>query len=420
MWPRKFMPVASQRLLFALLCFASLTVWVRQFWAVAAFQAGILILYASGAERIPIRYAAPVLALPLIGLVQLVTSQTSVASMTVEAVLHWGSLAAVFALTRYACQDARARSAFLTGAGAFGAAMSVLCLLQLHTSGGRFLWYFDTGLEGAIYASFGSYNNWAQFAELVLPITIWKIGNCQGRNALWAVSSGLLAASVAATGARAGTLICAALALASLGSLARSRGVPRGRLTVPLLAAPAAAIAFTMLAGTDLIWKRFHQEAPYEDRMQYLLSSIELVRDRPLLGWGLGTWPLVYPHKARIDDSVFVNRAHNDWAEAAADGGFIFLLALAAPLLWSVKWIWGKPWALGIAGVVVHAWVDYPFPRSGVSAWLFAMAGALWAAGETERSEESSETDASAFARPRTRDRASNTVASQEARGTSD
>lgn len=373
------MPSASQRLLFALLCFASLTVWVRESWAAAAFQAGIFILFASRAGSIPVRALLPVVALPAIGLLQLACGISAVPSYTVEAVLHWASLAAVFVLARGCCAEEADRAGFLSGMAAFGAAMSVLCLLQLNTSQGRFLWYFDSGLT-AIFASFGSYNNWAQFAELMLPLAIWKIADTREKGPVWAAASGLMAASVAATGARAGTLICMVLALTSLAALARSNATARRKLAVPLLLAPVAALAFTMIAGTDLVWKRLHQEAPYHDRMQYLLSSVDLIRERPVLGWGLGTWPLVYPQKARIDDSVFVNRAHNDWAEYTADGGFVFLAALAFPFLSALPWMWRNPWALGILGVLVHAWVDYPFPRAGVSAWLFALLGALYAA----------------------------------------
>ncbi len=375
------MPSASQRLLFALLCFASLTVWVRESWAAAAFQAGIFILFASRAGSIPVRDVLPVVALPAIGLVQLAFGISAAASYTVEAVLHWASLGAVFALARSSSASADDRASFLSGAAAFGAVMSVLCLVQLNTSQGRFLWYFDSGFT-AIFASFGSYNNWAQFVELMLPLAIWKIADSREKGAFWAAASGLMAASVAATGARAGTLICTVLALVCLVALARANPAARRKLAVPLLLAPVAGLAFTLIAGTDLVWKRLHQEAPYHDRMQYLLSSVDLIRDRPVLGWGLGTWPLVYPQKARIDDSVFVNRAHNDWAEYTSDGGFVFLAALALPFLWALPWMWRNPWALGVLGVLVHAWVDYPFPRAGVSAWLFALLGLLYAAAE--------------------------------------
>lgn len=379
------MPAASQRLLFALLCFASLTVWVRESWAAAAFQAGIFLLFASRAGSIPLRTLLPVAALPAAGLLQLALGLSAVPSFTVEAVLHWASLAAVFVLARHECADPSLRTRFLTAAAAFGGAMSVLCLVQLNTSQGRFLWYFDSGHRDAIYASFASYDNWAQFAEMTLPLAIWKIADSRARGPLWSAVSGLTIASVIATGARAGTLICTALALVSLGALATRGAEMRRKLAIPLLLAPVAAVAFTVIAGTDLVWKRLHQGAPYQDRMHYLLSSIDLIRERPLLGWGLGTWPLVYPRKARIDDSVFVNRAHNDWAEYTSDGGFVFLAALATPFARALPWIPANPWAAGIAGVLLHAFVDYPFPRAGVSAWLFALLGALYAARPKRR-----------------------------------
>ena len=35
----------------------------------------------------------------------------------------------------------------------------------------------------------------------------------------------------------------------------------------------------------------------------------------------MGTWPEAYPGYARFDDGSFVNQAHNDWVQWAAEGG---------------------------------------------------------------------------------------------------
>jgi O-antigen ligase len=75
-----------------------------------------------------------------------------------------------------------------------------------------------------------------------------------------------------------------------------------------------------------------------------------------------------------------VNHAHNDWAEFAADGGFPFLLLVLIPFAVVVPVAVRNPWGLGLLAVMLHACVDYPFPRPAVSGWMFLMLALLYMA----------------------------------------
>jgi hypothetical protein len=378
------MPGAGQWLLFALLCFATLTAWVQELWAVCVFYAGVFVLAASRAGAIPAAHWLVFAALPAVGLVQLALGITVVPAYTVEAAVRWAALAAVFAVSRQVCTSTEARHRFLTASSGFGIALAVLCLLQMNTADGRFLWIFETRPNPGIFGSFGSYNNWAHFVELMLPITLWKIAKQPRLAGLYTVATGLFAASVVASGSRAGTFSTILILIVTLAVLSFHHPLIRRRFVTTLAMAPVAAAAFTVLVGWDLVIKRFQQPDLYNERRDFLYSSIELVKDRPVLGWGLGTWTSVYPHRARIDSATFVNFAHNDWAEYSVEGGLVFLAALAVPFLRAAPWMLRHPWSLGILAVLLHAWVDYPFPRPGVSGWLFAILGTLYAARDSE------------------------------------
>jgi O-antigen ligase len=110
-----------------------------------------------------------------------------------------------------------------------------------------------------------------------------------------------------------------------------------------------------------------------------LQSAVNMTRERPWTGFGLGTFPDVYPAYALFDNGTFVNHAHNDWAEWAAEGGVPFVLLLLGIAVPSSLAAIRSGWGLGIAAVFLHGLVDFPMQRTGVAIWVFVI-GALVAA----------------------------------------
>ena len=104
-----------------------------------------------------------------------------------------------------------------------------------------------------------------------------------------------------------------------------------------------------------------------------------MIAERPLAGFGLGTFARVYPAYARFDLGAVVEHAHNDWLEWAAEGGIFYALAWFALAISVVKPAVRSIWGIGVIAVFLHALVDYPFARFGVSAWTMALIGTLGA-----------------------------------------
>ncbi len=44
---------------------------------------------------------------------------------------------------------------------------------------------------------------------------------------------------------------------------------------------------------------------------------------RPVWGWGLGTFPTVYPSYRSFYTNLFVNEAHNDYAQVLVETGLL-------------------------------------------------------------------------------------------------
>lgn len=384
--------------LFVLLAYCTVTVFVKAAWAIQSFQIGVFSLLAvyllsgirQGKERVA-KGVAPLLVylIPAWGVIQILAHTTASTIETRESVLRWGALAAVFFLVQIVARTPKARDIVLHSYLTFATVMAVLCLTQLFTSDGRVLWLFPTGYPD-VYATFPSYNNYAQFIELSLPIALWYALKKGWRSWGYILLAGTLYASVIGSASRAGATLCTAelLAMLTIGLMMRRRMVQRfwvRSITTVLAAVPLLAVTFTLVVGWQRVWQRFQEHDPYLVRWEFLVPALEMAKDRPLMGYGLGTFPDVYPQHAIVDLPVRVNHAHNDWAEFGAEGGIPFLLLVLIPFAAAIPTAIRHPWGLGLIAVMLHACVDFPFPRPAVSGWMFAMLALLCMARTSDR-----------------------------------
>jgi O-Antigen ligase len=395
--------IATGATLLLLLIFSTSTVFVQALWPVESFQIGVFILTATylliGIRREtenPAGGAAQWLVyfIPAWGIIQILAHSTASTIETREAVLRWGALAAVFFLAQTVARTNMDREVMLMAFFCFAAVMALLCLTQLFTSDGRVLWIFPTGYQD-VYATFPNHNNYAQFIEVCLPIALWWALRDGWRSWGYALIGGILYASVVAAASRAGAVLCTAevVAMLAIGVIQYRRKTQRGKKlgrpfrssAMALVMVPLLAAIFTSVVGWQRIWERFQQNDPYKGRLEFTLSAIDMAKHRPLMGYGLGTFPEVYQQHAIKDFPFYVNHAHDDWAEFAADGGVPFLLLVFIPFAVAVPTAIRHPWGLGLIAVMLHACVDYPFPRPAVSGWMFAMLGLLYSARASDR-----------------------------------
>jgi O-antigen ligase len=228
----------------------------------------------------------------------------------------------------------------------------------------------------------------------------------EGWKSWWyALAGGILYASVIGSASRAGTALCTAelVAMAAIG-LVRLRdpetGLPTRSTTAMLVMVPVLAAAFTLAVGWERVWERFQQNDPYLVRREFIVAALDMAKQKPLTGYGLGTFPEVYQRYAIKDFPFYANHTHNDWAEFAADGGIPFLLLVLIPCAAGIPSAIRNPWGLGLTAVMLHACVDYPFPRPAVSGWIFVVLGLLYMTRSPDQASQDS-------FKPAVRDRAS-------------
>jgi O-antigen ligase len=364
----------------ALLFAGILTCWAPGYWPVALVQAGAFLLLAQVlVEGRPVH--TEFVALPVIGLVvwgawQLTAGTSAYKFETGKALLYWAANAAAFLVAREACGSTYTRNRFLRGILWFGAALGLLTVVQYFTSEGRVFWIFPTQ-EARVLGPFLYKNQCAAFIELVFPLAVYQSLVDRRHSLVYVAMAATMFAVVIAAVSRAGVaLVTAELTVILL--LAWRRGLmPAVRLRKTVMSLAALSVVLAAVVGWQVTLEKFREPEPYRVRRELLISSLAMVADRPFAGFGLGTWPAVYPAYARFDNGLLANHAHNDWAEWAAEGGLPFLALAVMIAIWSVRPAAESLWGLGIAAIFAHSLVDYPLREPALAALLFAMLGAL-------------------------------------------
>ncbi|HLY20312.1 MAG TPA: O-antigen ligase family protein, partial [Bryobacteraceae bacterium] len=376
-------PVAA---LAALLSYAVLAIWIEQRWAWGLVQLAVFSAAAAWAVHQLLRPAhvrmslwlAPLAAAPVWGLAQMAIGRTIYRWQTWAAVLDWTTWLGLFFLALQLFESSEARQGFLRFTVYFGFGLSVFAVVQMFTSGGKIFWLFPSGYTNFVLGPFVNQNQYAAFLEMILPVALWLALRTPRRAlAYWAMGSAMLA-SVVASASRAGTALMCAEVIAVL-LLAWLRGVAPARTVFRGLASFAiVALAFTALVSWQPLRRRLWEQDPLAGRRELLVSSLHMLADRPVLGFGLGNWPRAYPEYALYDDGTYVNQAHNDWVQWAVEGGMPFLLlqlllaVLVCPA--ALRSVWG----IGLLSVWIHCLVDYPLQqRPAIGAWFFVLVGLL-------------------------------------------
>lgn len=252
-------------------------------------------------------------------------------------------------------------------------------MIQWFTANGRIFWLFQTAYRDEVMGTFLNRDHYAVFVELVLPIALTRALLGVGPRLIYLLAAAFLYASVVGSGARAGTVLVSLEALAIIGvALLRNARAYR-----TVLATAAAMAVCSLAAGWQYVWFRFHAADPLAFRREMALATFQIIHARPVTGFGLGTWPAVYPAFAVFDPpGIFMNHAHNDWLEWTADGGIPVALALLTVAFAAVSLARRNWWALGVPVALLHALVDFPMQKPAIAALAFFLLGAAAASRE--------------------------------------
>ncbi len=357
-----------------LLLFTVLAIAGTVQWALTILQTGVFSLGIVGAIRGRLRWSPVALALAAAAAwagIQLWAGTTVYRFATVNALVNWSAYLVLYLVASEALADAGTRRRFLQAVLYAGFGVAVLSTVQYFTSDGAIYWFFHPR-AGRPFGPFVDPDHYAAFVELILPLSIHAAGRDREKFWLYTAMTGVLYASVIAGASRTGAALVTVEILV-LPWLGRHRNAAAKLIAMSALCAGIA----TAVVGWDVLWKRFQDADPFRYRREIAISTVEMIRQRPWLGFGLGTYEVVYPEFASFDVGLIVDHAHDDWAEWAAEGGIPILLLMLGIAAAGFRPALRHAWALGIYAVFLHSLVDFPMQIPAIAALLFTLLAAL-------------------------------------------
>jgi O-antigen ligase len=263
----------------------------------------------------------------------------------------------------------------------YGFLIAVLALVQGVAPNGKLYWLRQPRLGGWIYGPYVNHNHYAGLMELLVPIPL-VISLSSLAHEKERIVSGIAAATMTGTvflsGSRGGMLaVLAEFVVLAVIVIRQKRGA---RLAVAAASFAVVLLSLlTWLGGKELttrltsISAETRSEISGGMRANIDRDGLRMFRARPVFGWGLGAFPVVYPQFRTFYTNFFVNEAHNDFLQLLVETGTVgfglmiwFLIALYRSALKKIKnWTLEVSGAASLAcmlactGILVHSVTDF-------------------------------------------------------------
>jgi len=263
----------------------------------------------------------------------------------------------------------------------YGFAIAALALVQGIAPNGKLYWVRQPRMGGWIYGSYVNHNHYAGLMELLVPIplviSLSHLVHEKERIAAGSAAA-IMVGTIFLSGSRGGMLAI----FVEMAVLAAVLFRKKRNLQFVIGGVTFAVILISMLAwlgGKELgarvtsISTEARSEISGGTRLSIDRDTVQMFRDRPVFGWGLGTFPVVYPQFRSFYTNFFVNEAHNDYLQLLSEMGFFgfgvmvwFLIVIYRRALRKIgNWTSEVTGALtlacllGITGILVHSLFDF-------------------------------------------------------------
>ena len=381
-----------------LLMFAVLAFGAVEEWSTFAFEAGAAVLFlvwagkqfVSGQVQLSKNpLYAPALLFFVLLLLQIGLRTSAYAYITKYEVLQYVSYGIVLLIAAECVREEDVRKKFALALIVFGASYAFFALAQEFTSNGKFFWVYTPRFNGSIYGSYVNRDHYAGLMEMLVPFPlVVSMGHILrgGKRALVAFCAVLMAGTIFLSGSRGGMLafVLEIVVFAAI-TLVQRRNP---RVAVGMVAVCALVLAFLVFVGKGQVLGRLGNLGP-GIRLNITKDCLRMFSHRPVWGWGLGTFPTVYPTYRSFYTNLFVNEAHNDYAQLLVETGLLgvglmvwFLVRLYQHGLptsrrWEFKWDGAVSLAalLGCTGLLLHSFVDFNLQIPANAALFYVLCG---------------------------------------------
>jgi O-antigen ligase len=365
-------------------------------WAIFSFEAGatgLLLLWATKqllsrqVKLSPNPLYLPALLFFLLICAQIVFNASAYPFVTRYGALEYVSYGIVLLIAAECVRTKETRKAFAIAITTFGVLYAFFALAQDLTSNTKIFWIRTVRFHGGIYGSYVNRNHYAGLMEMLVPIPlVLSMGHLlRGPKRMLVGFCGILmAGTIFLCGSRGG-MVAFVLEMVLLGTLMFAKKRRR-----PAMLAYAAlcisTLAFIFLSNNGRGLARIGDLSP-GIRPQITKDCFRMFVKRPIWGWGLGTFPTVYPQYRSFYTNLFVNEAHNDYAQLLVETGILgFLLMLwfltrlsraSLPALdgWQNHWDRAVSLAalIGVTGILVHSFVEFNLQIPANAAFFYVL-----------------------------------------------
>lgn len=375
---------------FGLLMFGPLAFGAVEPWSIFVLEAGALILallwfakqYVD--EELTIEWNPlflPMAAFGVLILVQIVFRTSAYLHDTISQTLLYVAYSMLCVLSTQSLLRASQARKMATILSFYGFVVAALALVQGIAPNGKLYWVREPRLGGWIYGSYVNHNHYAGLMEMLIPIPLIiamsHLAHEKERLAA-GIAAAIMTGTVFLSGSRGGMLAVLSEFLLLAIVMTRQKRGARTAIGVGVFAIVLLSL-LTWLGGKELTTRVFsigretRSEISGGMRLSIDRDALSMFRRKPVLGWGLGAFPVVYPQFRSFYTNFFVNEAHNDYLQLLTETGLVgfgvmvwFLVVLYRTAIrkisnWSSSVSGSLTLAclLGITGILIHSFFDF-------------------------------------------------------------
>ena len=387
-----------------LLAFGALAFGAVQEWAICTLEVGAaacIVLWAvrelaSGRLEVhPNTLFLPIVLFAALVGVQLLTGRTAYWYVTWQSALLWAAYGMIFFAATQCLRRTVWIRTFTWFFTAFGFLVALFAIVQQLTWNGKLYWVVPNRTSATVYGPYVNHAHYAGLIEMLVPIPlVFAMMNRWARSVrmLFAFVALLMASTIFLSRSLGGMVAFGAQMVFLVVIVGLREGSRRQVLLLLCMGVLLAVWLVTLSPGG--ISERIAQlhdplgRAGAGDRLAIVKDSLKMVGERPILGWGLGTFPVVYPSFRSFYTNFFVNEAHNDYVQTAVETGVVGLaiaclfigLFYKASLRRIVHWrtefrpAMSLAATIGITGILMHSFSDFNLQIPANAALFFALA----------------------------------------------
>jgi O-antigen ligase len=360
----------------------SWSIWTMQvgaslllaFWAVRQVMVGEL-------EIVRNPLFSPILLFAALVLLQLVTGRTAYRAETFSTGLLYCAYGTICFLVVQSLRRPSQVGVLAWVFSAYGFTIAMFALLQGIASNGKLYWLRTAQSGGWIYGSYINHNHYAGLMEMLAPIPLvisFTRGVQRSHRVAAAVAAAVMASTIFFSGSRGG-MVAFAVQMVLLATFLAKRG-KSWNAVLALSGFVVVALGLLVWLGGDELSTRIasihsttHAEISGGTRLTIDRDTLRMFAQKPLLGWGLGVFPEIYPQFRSFSANFIVDRTHNDYLQTLVEmGAFGF-----AAVLWFLVTLYRRAFKnlgtfppdanaaltlaalLGVSGILVHSFVDF-------------------------------------------------------------